>query len=94
MIIMVLCFCMSALVQFTDSKLVILSPGLECKHRCVMECAGECFHAVLVEVIIMFISIYINTRFLSLILVDCYTRNHCLIDHHNFSVYSNDSHLK
>lgn len=54
MIAMMLCFCMTALVQFEDDKLVIFSPGLECKHGCVMESAGECFHAVLVELMFVY----------------------------------------
>lgn len=78
MIVMMLCFCMTVFVQFPDSKPVLLVPGSECKHGCIMECAGECFHAVLVELLILFVSMFINTRLLCLclILADCnYTRN-------------------
>lgn len=36
--LMILCFCMTAVVKFIESKLVILGPGLECKHTCYRVC--------------------------------------------------------
>lgn len=60
-------------------------------NTCIMESAGECFHAVLVEHLIMFI----NTRLLCLCLILawlCYSRNLWLIgDFCNLSFNDDDN---